>query len=180
MESVKNAMEESVQVFYIGDRDTFTFDSSESYLEELSSDAKENNEDDSSSSTPLWPILVGFSAGIVAMVGAAVLYKKRASTRVDDNNEPSSVVEALDEELELVEDPQPQEEEATEPQEEDVSPQEEEEPREDYFDLVAMGPGDEESKAVGMMGTGFDYTEVNCTAPTACDFLGVLGRGCDS
>ena len=134
--SVKSAMDDIEQVYYLGDRDTFSFDTVESYLGEQPSIA-ERDVETNSPSNPWWPILVGASVGLVAMAGVAVLYKKRKSNKDDD--EPV-VVESADEDLEQQGGPQ-------------------EEQQEDHIETAELEPN-EESKTT----EGCEYSEANCTS----------------
>lgn len=155
-DSVKDAMDESVLVsdttkgvYYLGDRDTFTFDSSESYLKE-GAPAPESSKDDTSSSTPIAGIIGGVGAGLVAVALVAVLIKKKRSKKNSDED-VAAPVESVDTELaNNVDEEDPQQAAETE---QEVAETEERTPSKD-----------------------FEYTEANCTRPSVgCNFLEVFG-----
>jgi len=91
--SVESAMDESVlvtdtthAVYYLGDRDTFAFDSAESYLG-----------GQTGNTTSWWMIIVGTGVGLmVAVAFAAILFKKKRSSKKDGDD--SVVVECFENE----------------------------------------------------------------------------------
>ena len=109
--SVKSAMDDSDRVFYLGDREAFAFDSSESHLTGSPTRAKgavrNGNESASGGGSdrggaPIWPVLVGVGEGVVATAGAALLLKKRRSERTRreiEENQREAVVDYTDVEV---------------------------------------------------------------------------------